>query len=482
MTKVSPSAAEAPPDRPHVLLITVDQWPGRLLGCAGHPVVQTPTLDALARSGVRYTRAYSECPVCIPARRSLLTGQSPRLHGDRVYRSQLPLPAGVMTLPEAFAAAGYQTGLVGKMHIHPPRARAGFHEAVIMEEGRCLDGVLDDYDLFLGDRGYPGQNYAHALPNNGYESRAWHLPEDLHPTNWITAGMVRMIRRRDPTRPGFWHLSYNHPHPPLAPLAAYLDLYRDLEPEEPARGEWNFDERLISPAVARAARRAFYALCTHIDHQLRLVVAALRHERILEQTAIVFSSDHGELLGDHGWWGKRAMVEGSAAVPLIVCPSKPDTRTTAGTTDDRLVAWRDLMPTLLDLAGLPVPASVEGWSALSGERRTHLYGECSEGATATRMITDGRFKLVYWASGNRWALFDLKADPRETHDLSNQPAQADRLAELQARLASELYGGDEQWVVDGKWVGLPTRTDANGAFSLRLLDTQRSLLWPPVRG
>ncbi len=121
--------------RPHVLLVTADHWPGALLGAAGHPVVRTPTLDQLARCGTRFPRAYTECPVCIPARRTLLTGTTPRTHGDRSFAVHMPLPS-TTTIAQAFREAGYQAYAVGKLHVYPPRARAGFDDVILCEEGR----------------------------------------------------------------------------------------------------------------------------------------------------------------------------------------------------------------------------------------------------------------------------------------------------------------------------------------------------------
>lgn len=199
--------------RRNVLLVTVDQWPGEILGVAGHPVAQTPTLDELARTGTRFTNAYSECPICVPARRSLMLGQSPRSHGDRVYDDQRVMP-GKGTLAGAFREAGYQTTAVGKLHVWPQRDRIGFDDVVLDEEGRAQYGVMDDYEIFLGDRGLPGQQFDHGMSTDGYVHRPWHLAEELHVTNWATRQMARQIKRRDPTRPGFWYLSYRHPHPP----------------------------------------------------------------------------------------------------------------------------------------------------------------------------------------------------------------------------------------------------------------------------
>ena len=135
--------------QPNVLLISTDHWPAHLLGCAGHPVIQTPTLDELARSGVRFSNCYAECPVCIPARRTLMTGTTPRTHGDRVFKETLEMP-DMPTMAQTFRNAGYQAYAVGKLHVFPQRDRIGFDDVILDEEGRTQYGVLDDYELFFG--------------------------------------------------------------------------------------------------------------------------------------------------------------------------------------------------------------------------------------------------------------------------------------------------------------------------------------------
>ena len=157
----------------NVLLISVDHWFADLLGCAGHPVVMTPTLDQLAADGIRFTRCFSTCPVCIPARRSLMTGMFPSSHGDRVYSDRMPMP-DVTTLAQAFRNAGYQAYAVGKLHVYPQRSRIGFDDVVLMEEGRYEFGCVDDYQVWLGEQGYAGQEFLHGMGNNSYLTRPWH--------------------------------------------------------------------------------------------------------------------------------------------------------------------------------------------------------------------------------------------------------------------------------------------------------------------
>ena len=192
-----------------------------------------------------------------------------------------------------------------------------------------------------------------------------------------------MIRRRDPTRPGFWFLSYCHPHPPLVPLEWYYNLYRDVDIPLPQQAAWSQDFNNLPYALQmiqtrygnafsdeelQGIHRAFYALCTHIDHQLRRVIGTLREERLLDNTIICFTSDHGDMLGQHGLWAKRLYYEQSANIPMLLLGPANDERTPAGTQDDRLVGWQDVMPTLLDLAGIPIPETVQGTSMVGDAR------------------------------------------------------------------------------------------------------------------
>lgn len=455
--------------KPHVLLISTDHWPAALLGEAGHSAIITPTLDELARSGTRFTNCYSECPVCIPARRTLMTGTPPKTHNDRVFKPMEPMPE-LPTMAQTFRDNGYQAYAVGKLHVYPQRNRIGFDDVILAEEGRPQLGAIDDHDLFLADEGFAGQGFAHGMSNNEYSYRPWHLPEHTHVTNWAAREMSRMIKRRDPERPGFWFLSFCHPHPPLVPLQSYLDLYMDIDIDRPFHGSWskNFDElpfplqqiqgksAHIKDAEIRRIRRAFYALCTHIDHQLRIVIGTLREEGLLDDTIILFTSDHGDMLGNHGLWAKRLYYERSANVPMLLVGGS-NQRVPHHQIDDRLVGWQDIMPTLLDLAGIEIPDTVEGLSMAGQETRDALYGECGENISASRMLRSQRHKLIYYPVGNRTQLFDLQEDPDELNDLSESAAHATIREDLTQQLVAELYGDDLTWVKDGQLVGLPDK-------------------------
>lgn len=474
-------------DRKNVLMICTDHWSASLMGCAGRSDIMTPTLDYLAENGVRFENCYSECPVCIPARRTLMTGLSPRSHGDRVYSDRMEMPP-VTTLAEAFRDHGYQTMAVGKLHVYPQRSRIGFEDVILAEEGRYELGAVDDYQIWLGEHGYLGQEFMHGMGNNTYYTRTWHLDEQAHPTNWVTMQMIHQIKRKDPTRPFFFYCSYQFPHPPLVPLKTFWDMYDDSEIEPPAGQDWIDDSyifkalceqaRIYTDKEKRRARRAFFAQCTHIDYQIRLLIGTLRESNLLDDTILVFTSDHGDMLFDHEMVAKRCFYEEAACVPLILSgkPLLP----WRGTVEKKLAQLGDIMPTLLDLCGLPIPDTVEGIPLLSERTHPYLYGEVSEGDKATRMIRWDRYKLIYYPCGNVLQLFDLEKDPSETHNCAGEAKYAQTLETMERYLVESLYGKDLEWVLEGRLVGFEP-----GTYTVKAdygLYNQRGYHWPTPAG
>lgn len=479
-------------NKKNVLLVTVDEWAAKVMGCAGHPVVETPTLDALAKAGARYTNAYSETPICVPARRSLMTGTDPRTHGDRVAQGTLEMP-DFPTLAGTFRAAGYQAAAIGKLHVYPQRDRIGFDDVILAEEGRQLDGCVDDYEAYLTENGHAGQSFLHGMGNNEYGWRTWHLPEHLHVTNWTALQACKTIKRRDPKRPGLWYVSFTAPHPPLVPLASYFDRYARRDMPTPLEGDWSSPESAAIPALENVRdywadlpaaqrddmRRAYYALCTHIDHQLRIIIGTLREEGILDNTVILFTADHGDMLGDHRLYAKRLAYESSANVPMLLLGAAADNkRVQPGAVDDRLCGLQDVMPTLLDLCGIALPPTMTGVSMVGSDKRANFYGECSEGRDATRMVHDGRHKLIWYPAGNHFQLFDLKIDPEETVNRFADPAYGRIQQGLMSWLKDQLYGSDLAYIKDEELVGftsIPPLPRPN-----RGLSGQRGLQYPPI--
>ncbi|MCH8206988.1 MAG: sulfatase-like hydrolase/transferase [Chloroflexi bacterium] len=307
------------------------------------------------------------------------------------------------------------------------------------------------------------------MGSNDYCTRPWHLPEHCHQTNWTVREMSKFIARRDPTRPAFWYMSFSAPHPPLVPLAEYMDMYRHLEVDMPFMGDWTRDVESMPYALrhrrlgigsytdteVRLARQAFYAMCTHVDHQIRLVIGLLREEGLLDETIVMFTADHGEMLGNHGQFAKDIFYEDSAKIPMILMPQADRKDIGQGVRDGRLAAQADVFPTLLDLCGIPIPDAVEGLSLVGERRHDVLYGEHWEDIHASRMIRDRRHKLIYYPVGNRTQLFDLESDPDELRDLAGDPAHRDVVEHLTRSLVGRLYGSDLRWLEGDRLVGLP---------------------------
>jgi arylsulfatase A-like enzyme len=407
-----------------------------------------------------------------------MTGTCAKTHGDRGFSEMMEMPA-LPTLAQTFRDNGYQAYGVGKIHVYPQRARIGFDDVLLNEESRRVNYPYemreDDYARYMARQGYPGLSDAHAMSNNDYIMRPWHLPEHLHQTSWTAREMCEYIIRRDPTRPAFWYCGFTAPHPPLVPPQVFLDMYGDVEIDMPQTAEWakDFDSlpyclkyysnifNIRTEKGIKDALKAFFALCTHIDFSLRSIIGTLREEKVLDNTIIAITCDHGDMLGTHGLWAKNVFYEGSAKVPFIIVPTEDCRELKPDTVDERLVELRDMMPTLLGMAGLPVPGTVEGLPLQDpAARRDAVYGELWEDDRATRMIRSDEYKLVYYALGNRIQLFDLKKDPREMNDLAGDPGHEEFLARMTDKLVSRLYGGDRAWVKDGKLVGLPDKSYA----------------------
>lgn len=459
------------PDRPNVVLIMADQWRGDCLGVAGHPVVRTPFLDRLAASGARFDRAYSATPTCIPARASLLTGLRPEHHGRVGYRDHVPWDYET-TLAGEFTRAGYQTHAVGKMHVYPERSQLGFQHVelhsplgiVRMARQQGLDpDLVDDYLPWLRERlGRNATFFEHGLDSNSYVARPWDKPEHTHPSAWVASRSSDFLRRRDPRKPFFLFASFNAPHPPYDPPAWAYEQYLDAPMPAPPIGDWVAElepyRRSADPAaqvagpvpadVLQRARAGYYGQISHVDQQVSAILESLDQYGVRQNTIVCFLSDHGEMLGDHHCYRKGMPYEGSARIPLLL--AGPGIR--PGTTSDALVELGDVMPTLLDLAGLPVPDCVDGSSARglvdggSTPWRDVLHGEHLLFGQSLQWITDQRYKYVWFSGTGGEQLFDLVSDPGEEHDLVGRAEHAAELTRLRGVLVERLRGREEGFV------------------------------------
>ncbi len=462
------------PNQQNIVLIITDQWRGDCLSVAGHPVVHTPFLDQLALRGARFRRAYTATPSCIASRASLMTGLKPRTHGRVGYQDGVTWNYPV-TLAGEFTRHGYQTQAVGKMHVYPERSQMGFQN-VILHDGfmhyarrdrKNLD-LVDDYLPWLREQ--TGRNvdyFEHGVNCNSVVARPWDKEEYLHPTNYVTAQAIDFLRCRDTRKPFFLFISYHRPHPPYDPPAWAFEQYVNREMSPPPVGDWvevfaphanahdptSFAGQ-IDPHVLQRARAGYYGHMTHIDHQINRFVESLQMYGVHENTTICFVADHGEMMGDHHLFRKGFPYEGSSHVPLILS-GPPGSDIQAGGIYDPVIELRDIMPTLLARAGLPVPESIEGRNFLpyaQGQNSTwreYLHGEHTLWGQSLHWITDGHEKYVWLSGSGREQLFDLDTDSQECLDLAQIPKYAGRVKHWRHILIQELTGREEGYT-DGQ--------------------------------
>jgi arylsulfatase len=461
-------------DRSNLVLICVEQWRGDCLSIDGHSVVHTPYLDEMASKGTRFRRAYTAVPSCIASRAALFTGLSQRSHGRVGYQDGVAWNYPT-TLAGEFTRHGYQTQAIGKMHVYPERSQVGFQN-VILHDGPLPYArrhnpnydLVDDYLPWLRQQlGRDADDWDHGIFCNSFVARPWDKPEYVHPTDFVVSQALGFLRRRDPRKPFFLYLSFHRPHPPYDPPAWAFEQYLyQAMPEVPV-GDWIdmfADQRRpyrhdaffaqVAPDILQRARAGYYGHQTHIDHQINRFLEALRVFDLYDNTYFCFVADHGELLGDHHMFRKCLPYEGSARVPFIL-RGPHDSGIRRGAACNALVELRDVMPTLLDCAGLPIPESVEGHSLLPIARgeaegvRSTLHSEHTLFGQSIQWLTDGHEKYIWFSQTGQEQLFNLDDDPQELHDLAGRPASADRLAHWRGSLVEELMGREEGFT-DGK--------------------------------
>ncbi|MCY3764708.1 MAG: arylsulfatase [Gemmatimonadetes bacterium] len=449
-------------ERPDVVLIMTDQQRGDCVGLDPNAPegLQTPNMDWLGGTGAFFGRGYSECPSCIPARRSLMTGTAPASNGVVGFQGTEWHPRH--TLAGELSRAGYQTEMIGKLHLSPMRKRYGFDHMQLADATR---GRENDYVDWLRERHGrtevdPGM--AHGISANGWVGRPHHLPEEQMHTFWCVDRAMAFLKKRDPSTPFFLNLSFIDPHPPLTPPGVYYDRYINRALPEPVVGDWavRFDappkgldpdasEICLSAYDMQCARAAYYGMVNFIDDQIGRLIQVARGT--LDECLIIFTSDHGEMLGDHHLFRKTWPFEASARVPFLIRPPR-SWKAPESVTCRTPVGLQDIMPTILDACGLEVPETCTGRSlvpVVRGESdgvRDVLHGEHSgyyAYENGNHYVTDGRHKYVWFTQTGREHLFDLDEDPHELRDLSMAEGADELLSPLRKRLIRFLKGRPE---------------------------------------
>lgn len=484
--------------RPNILLIHADQLRYDALGCTGNPAARTPNLDRLAAAGTTCTRHIAANPVCMPSRASLFTGLYPPAHN--VWNNGVALPRQEYarytrhnavrkfqpeptTLADCFADAGYDTASFGKLHLTPNLAPAecGYPETWANWADEAMDGWhgpyygFRDVDLTEGHGEQPCRqgHYARWLKTNhpgvakavrdGGARRpveglndlyASPVPHELHNTTWLAERFASYIEHERPTdRPFFAFIGFPDPHHPFTPSFDVLEEFLDADPPAPIdpTGEaWNAysDFREVSrnsiahlpPDAWRAIRRYTLAQTCQIDRAVGRILAALEASGVADETAVVFTSDHGDYLGDHGLLRKsHCACDALLHVPFILhAPFAAGLPTEIAAATSNC----DVLPTLADLAGIPAPAGLDGRSLLdsahapASEHAAFAFSANGEPEVQNYTVYDDRYRLTWYPNTGFVELYDHRDDPGECLNVANQQPQ--RVADMQDRIRERL--------------------------------------------
>lgn len=423
-------------NKPNILLIFTDQQRFDTIEALGNPIIRTPALNSLVEMGISFTRAYTPCPVCVPARFSMMTGLMP--HKTGCVDNQT-MPSGFTSFMQILSEVGYQTHGVGKMHFtfkdEGDMALWGFESRDTSEE---ISGAKrDDFIISLKEAGYGYVKDPHGVRSEMYYiPQPSQLPARLHHTTWVVDKSIEFLEHRDKSRPFFLMTSFIKPHPPFESPTPWNKLYRAPEmplPKRPKDWEnlityWNkyqnrykYRDQGIDDNLIRTIKAAYYATISFIDYNVGRLLRYMKERGLMENTLIIYTSDHGEMLGDYNCFGKRCFFDPAVRIPLIMY--YPGCQ--GGSLCDRLVSLIDILPTFLQYVGIEPPMHYEGKSLIDvaggcSDRDT-VYGQFQQGEFGMYMAVTQRYKYIYSAPDNKEWLFDLKLDPEETRNKAYNP-------------------------------------------------------------
>jgi choline-sulfatase len=434
---------------PNILIVMADQMAPAFLPIHGHPLTRAPNMQALAESGVVFDSAYCASPLCSPSRASFMSGLLPS--HTRVYDNAAEFSADIPTFAHCLRLRGYQTILSGKMHFCGPDQLHGFEQRLTTDIYPADFNWTPDWD-----RPEHRPSWYHNMSSvreAGVCVRTNQLDFDDE-VAFAAERAIFDIARSNDQRPFVLVASFSHPHDPFAVSQHYWDLYRHEDIDMPARAiapqaldahslrlrhVCAIDAEPATDAQTRNARHAYYGAISYIDDQLGRLMEALRSAGLAEDTIVILTSDHGEMLGERGLWYKMSFFEGACRVPLVVAsPGRIAPRRVAAS-----VSLVDLFPTLLDISGgdaRSLPISIDGRSLgphlMGGAGHDEAIGEyLAEGAVAPLvMIRRGEFKFVHSAPDPD-QLYNVKRDPGERDSLAERKECAAVVADFRAEVA-----------------------------------------------
>ncbi|HHT53487.1 MAG TPA: sulfatase-like hydrolase/transferase [Clostridiales bacterium] len=409
----------------HVLILFTDQQRYDTIGAYGNPLIQTPNLDRLVADSIVFERCITPSPVCVPARLSLMSGQYPARTGNNNNNKKKKYEGE--GLYAKLTGAGYNSCNVGKMHyVWDTYGPIGFGRRHTQEEMSHFD---DDYTNFILN-----SPYRNVFDYNGQRSEMYYVPQvsqlpaEAHPTQWVGDRSVEFLKSCDPRKPVFLFSSFIHPHPPFSPPAPWNKLYRsedipapfmpeNIEEFRPLQNKKYGTERLgISATDAKKLKNFYYACVSFVDYQIGRIINTLKERGMYDDTLIIFTSDHGECLGDYNSMGKRTMLDAAAHIPMImhVPGRRQETRRD-------VCSLVDVAPTILSWAGIDYdPAEYDGVDLLRG-RHDYVYSQYNGRENGGVYMIAGAFeKLIYDSAGDKYYYFDSFPETKNKYD-ENDP-------------------------------------------------------------
>lgn len=463
--------------QPNILHLFTDQQRFDTIAALGHPCIRTPNLDRLVKQGTAFTRAYSPCPECIPARCSMITGRYPGRTG--CYSNGQPMPAedAMPTFMDLLQQAGYRTHGVGKCHFTPdPHALKGFQTRQSQEE-IPRQRERDNYAHWLMEHGWEWVLEPHGVRGEMYYiPQPSVMPPEAHPTQWVADRTLDFLEEEGTSKnPWYLYSSFVHPHPPFAPPIPWHKLYRapdmplPIQPDDREallafinhhQNRYKYRDRGLDINLIRCLRAYYFACISFIDWQIGRILQKLEEQNQLDNTLIIFCADHGEYLGDYGCFGKRGFHDVSARIPMLV--RWPGSER-AGTSCSRPASLVDLAPTFLETAGISHDSdSFDGISLRSladnQSDRDYVFSQFNHSENGLYTAVDGQWKYAYSAPDNREFLFDLQNDPQEQNNLSQTSESRGILNTMRdACLQWVIDQGQNQTITNGTWREYPTR-------------------------
>jgi choline-sulfatase len=427
--------------RPNILLLMVDQLAACWLPSYGHDLVQAPSITGLADGGVVFENAYCASPLCAPSRSALLTGRLPS--GTRVYDNAAELPASEPTVTPHLRAAGYDTCLSGKMHFVGPDQLHGFERRLTTDVYPADLDWTPDWRVPLTER-LPWYHTMESVLTPGVCAASMQMDYD----DEVAHRAVRRLRdlARERTRPFFLTVSFTSPHDPWELRPRYWERYDagaiDLPAVAPIaraqaephslrlRDMCGIDDVVLDEDQVRRARHGYYAAISYVDERIGEVLGELAATGLDEDTIVVFTADHGELLGERGLWYKMSFFDPSARIPLIV---RAPGRFRRGRVAEP-VSLLDLAPTLLELCELEQPSGMDGRSLAAA-----LGGGALEAAdVAAEYLAEGVTSPAVMLRRGRHKLIRCDDDPDQLYDLHADPLELTNLAQAEPQLCAEL--------------------------------------------